>query len=636
MKRGNQGLRELADRAGILAEYLDQTGTETRMTTDATRERLLAAMGIGSGSASEELAAGERFAAAGQIEPARCPSLTDRGVLDGGGRPRAFGVIANLYAVRSERNWGVGDLGDLARLAEMTGAWGGDFVGVNPLHAIRNSGHEISPYGPVSRLFRNPLYIAVDLVPDLVHSPEARSRIASIAFQAELARLRATERVEYDRVMALKRPVLQALHRAFVERVRVDDDRAKSYAAFRKRREPDLTSFATWSALDEHFRAQDLFDGWRSWPEEYHDRSSSAVAAFSTDHRDAIDFHRYLQFLLHEQLGAAAAAAEQAGLRIGLYQDLAIGAIGGGADEWMHRDLFVRGVALGAPPDEYARQGQNWGLPPVNPHALRASSFAYWRALLRSALTHAGAIRIDHVLGLFRQFWIPDGCPGSEGAYVKFPTDELLRILSEEAHRARALVVGEDLGTVPPEVPPTLERWGIYSSKVLYFEREPDGGFKPADSYAATALATADTHDMATITGFWRGLDIEVRRQVGLIDDEAAAEQRTRRVHERTALVERLRSAGALPREAGEPDEVALRGAIHRFLCGTPAELVGIALEDIVGEERPVNVPGVGVDAFPSWQRRLRPTLEEIAASPESRMALGCDARARPSGGTAR
>jgi len=451
-----------------------------------------------------------------------------------------------------------------------------------------------------------------------------------MAHRMEVARLRATDRVEYDRVMALKRPVLRALHRAFSARVRVDAERERAYAGFLERREPDLTSFATWSALDEHFRAQDVMGGWRAWPREYHDPASSAVAEFTRENPDAIDFHRYLQFLLYEQLGMAADAARKAGLRIGIYQDLAIGAIGGGADEWMHRDLFVQGVALGAPPDEYARQGQNWGLPPVNPHGLRATSFAYWRALLRSALMHAGAIRIDHVLGLFRQFWIPEGRPGTEGAYVKFPTDELLDILSEEAHRAGALVVGEDLGTVPPEVPPTLEQWGIYSSRVLYFEREEGGGFKPADAYPATALATADTHDMATITGFWRGLDIEVRQSVGLLDESAAAEQRKARVHERAALVERLRAAGALPRGEGEPEELALRGAVHSFLCASRAELVGLALEDIVGEERPVNVPGVGVDAFPSWQRRLRPTLDEIAASPDTRAALGCDARARP------
>jgi 4-alpha-glucanotransferase len=282
---------------------------------------------------------------------------------------------------------------------------------------------------------------------------------------------------------------------------------------------------------------------------------------------------------------------------------------------------------VGAPPDPLAPQGQNWGLPPLNPVALAEQGYDFWTTLVRGALRHAGALRIDHVLGLFRQFWIPEGMGGDQGAYVRFPSEALLGIVALESERAGALVVGEDLGTVPPEVPPALERWRLLSSRVLYFEREGGGAFRPPRAYPAMALATANTHDLATLAGFWRGRDVALRRELGLLAS-ARAERTAQRERERDrrALVERLVAEGIVsPQAAADLDELTLRAAVHAFLRRTPSWLVGLSLDDLVGETEPVNVPGVGPDDFPGWSRRLAVPLETLAADRNVRRALGAE-----------
>ena len=561
------------------------------------------------------------------VVPPACPSPEE--VLKG---QRVFGITANLYTVRSARNWGIGDFGDLAALLRWGASVGAAFVGVNPLHALRNSGWDVSPYSPVSRLFRNPIYIDVEGIPGYAQSSAVREIVSSAQFRAELARVRASDRVDYERVMALKKPVLRALHGAHLRGPR---SRNPEWRQWIESGGEALESFATFVALDEHLGRDGEGSGnWRDWPEEYRDPRSKAVRRFRELHDDEIDFHRWLQFVIDQQLAAAAKSAKDAGMAIGLYQDLAIGTSPNGGDLWTYPELFVNGASIGAPPDPYSATGQNWGLPPIDPRALKRQRYQYWIELTRSSLRHGGALRIDHVMGLFRQFWIPQGKSGSEGAYVRFPSEELLGILALEATRAGALVVGEDLGTVPDDVPPAMRRWQMLSSKVLYFERGEHGSFRGASSYDTSALATANTHDMPTLEGFWRARDVELRREVGLIEsDDDTEKARADRDGEKRALLETLTGEGVLPHDvaselargdASPAARATLRGAVHEFLCRTPSALVGLSLDDIVGEGEPVNVPGVGHDKFPSWTRRLSMPLEALATNPDVAAALRC------------
>ncbi|MDQ3696971.1 MAG: 4-alpha-glucanotransferase [Gemmatimonadota bacterium] len=737
--RPRPALRALADRVGIIPEYLDQSGTQTRVTSDETRVDLLAALGFD--AATEEAARRaldglerrerERLLPPAHVVPAGDAALevrvrvpagwqgdigwaltliigeerverTGRDRLDSsgtlalrlpvdpgvgyhqvhvrlhrghehpedlsqwivvpprcpspdsllGGR-RVFGIAANLYTLRSKRNWGVGDFGDLAELLRWSGEIGADFVGVNPLHALRNRGGDISPYSPVSRLFQNPLYLDVEAIPELAESSEARALLDAPEYRAKLASLRDASHVSYEEAIALKLGVLACLHRTFAEGHRGGDmARGRPYRRWVAEQGEALESFATFMALEawlgeagddasaggppptsiirppspkrdiESMPAEASRFSWRDWPVEYQNPKSPAVARFRAEHAESVDFHHWLQFELDRQLENAASLARESGLALGVYQDLALGSDSGGSDAWAYQDILATGASIGAPADQYSAKGQNWGLPPLNPVRLAETGYAYWIALLRSAFRHAGGIRIDHILGLFRQFWIPEGKEGKDGAYVRFPTEDMLGILALEAARAAALVVGEDLGTVPPEVPPTLARWGILSSKVLYFERDRLG-FHPAASYDPHSLTSANTHDMATIDGFWSGRDVELKLDAGLIDASEANSARADRAHERRELLDRLEKEGIIA-EGVEPNSRAeLRGAVHDFLCRTPAALVALSLDDLVGEEDPVNLPGVGADKYPSWSRRMRLTIEALRTDPGVRRSLG-------------
>ena len=700
-------MRALADRVGIIGEYVDQTGKERRATSDRTRVALLEAMGF---PVSDDETAREALAAlrdrereqllppvrvttdaSGPIGVALPPGWPSRveweieledehgDILRRAGRAavrgrraveiasdegrelgyhtvrltiraagrtavghqrlivvpercaapetilggqRVAGLIANLYTLRSARNWGAGDTGDAARLVEWAAEIGAAFVGVNPLHALRNRGHDVSPYSPVSRLFRNVLYLDVEAVPEMADSAEART--ASAGALPRIAELRDAHQVNYEAVMAAKRPVLEALHRSFVEHHRGKKTaRGRAYAQYVESQGEALEDFATWCVLDERHQGR----GWQTWPAELRDPRGRAIRETRERERDRVGFHQWMQFELDRQLAEVQGRSRELGLPIGLYQDLAIGAAGDGADTWMHPGLFLDGASIGAPPDPYASTGQNWGLPAINPHRLRADGYAYWVRLIRATLRHSGALRIDHVLGLFRQYWIPAGMQGKDGAYVRFPGDDLLGIAALESVRANALIVGEDLGTVPPEVPPALRRWGVFSSKVMYFEADPKAGrFKPPREYPALALTTANTHDMPTIAAFWRESDIDLRARIGAIPTQRAVRAaRGERTQAREALATTLVEEGLWPVGEEPVSDVALREAVHAFLRRTPSWLVGLSLDDLTGEVEPVNLPGVAPDQWSSWTRRMTMRLEEMMTSADVRRALGVE-----------
>ena len=551
------------------------------------------------------------------VVPSRCtpPETRLRG-------KRGFGITANLYTVRSATNWGAGDFGDLGAIAEWLARFGGAFVGVNPLHALRNEGYDVSPYSPISRLFRNPLYLRVEWIPELAYDAAARERVASSAFQDSLAELRAADTLNYERIMALRAPVLESLHRTFLAReVKGETARARAYAQYREREDPQLTQFATFMAISER-EGPDA----RQWPDELRDARSESVARLREELRERVDYHRWIQFEIDRQLGVAASEATAAGLSLGLYQDLAVGSAASGADVWGNPGLFVQGATVGAPPDMYSDEGQNWGLPAINPHVLRATGYDYWVRLLRAGFRHAGALRIDHALGLFRMFWVPLGQSARQGAYVTSFSEELFGILALESARHWALVVGEDLGTVPKEVPEVLARWGVLGSKVQVFERDFfSGRFRPADEYPRMALATVNTHDLPPLVGWMKGRDVELRGELGDLSDPAQAKaMREGRDGDRQALLDSLIGAGLLPesaRETLEPE--ALIAAVHTFIRRTPSALVGLSLDDLAGEENPVNIPGVWQDKYASWSRRMRTTLEELLGAEGTVRALG-------------
>jgi 4-alpha-glucanotransferase len=624
-------LRELAARAGILPAYRPAGGGAPHRTSDATRELLLEALGLEAGSEGaarrslralrdEEAALGAAEAALEAGGPAHAHDVS-RAL----GARRVFGVWANLYALRSERNLGVGDLGDLRRLVRIAADAGAAFVGLSPLHALRNRGHEISPYGPLSRLFRNTVYLDVDAVPE-ADDPQVRALREGAELKEEVGALRGGTRLDPARAARAKERLAAAMHAAFRRRHAPGTSRrARAYAAYRASEGALLDDFATFLALEEAAVGTGGSRDAGAWPAAWRDPRSAEVARFREAHAEEIDRHRFVQFELDRQLARAADDARRAGMPLGLYTDLALGSQGGGFDAWAFPGLFVHGVSVGAPPDAYAAEGQDWGFPPLHPRLLARDDFAFVRRLLRAGLAHAGALRIDHVLGFFRQWWVPEGRPASEGAYVRFPSRALLRVAAQESRRAEALLIGEDLGTVPPQVAPTLARHGVLSSRVLLFERTRAGGFKPASRWSPRALATANTHDLPPLRAWLEGHDLALRHELGLLPDAAAlAAARRERDADRRALRRRLARDGLLPRAAGPaPGWAAWAGAVHAFLCATPSPLVGLALDDLAGEVEPVNVPGVDQDTYPSWTRRMDADLETLPARPGFAEALG-------------
>jgi 4-alpha-glucanotransferase len=548
------------------------------------------------------------------VTPARCYAAA-RG-------SRLWGLTAQLYGVRSQRNWGMGDFTDLADLTERAASMGASAVGVNPLHALFPAdANHISPYSPSSRLFLNVFYLDPEAVPDLAESSEARAMLGDAGFLGELAKARAAELVDYPAVWRLKRHVLELLFASFRERhLAVSSERAQAFHAFRAEMGQALEQHATFDALHDHALRTSGTWSWHDWPDPLRHPDSPKVAAFAREHRDRVDFFAYLQWQADQQLGAAQARARAAGMPLGLYNDIAVGVTPASPTAWASPGICLSGVSVGAPPDWFNLHGQNWGLAPLSPAGLREGAYAMFAAALRHNMRHAGAVRIDHAMGLKRLFWIPEGAAPAEGAYVRYPFADLARIIALESERHRCLVIGEDLGTVPRGFRPAMQRAGMMSCRVLYFERERDGEFVPPEAYPRQALVSVSTHDLPTIRGFWTYRDWKWRDLLGRFPDEDALHSaRAERDRDRILLLRALQRAGLLPagidpeQPPDEPsDELVL--AVHRYLAATPGQLVMVQLEDALGEEEQPNLPGA--DEHPNWRRRLGRSLEAIADEP--------------------
>ncbi|MDQ6618140.1 MAG: malto-oligosyltrehalose synthase [Pseudomonadota bacterium] len=546
------------------------------------------------------------------VAPAACYQPA---TLAAGGR--IFGPGVQLYAVRSDRNWGIGDFTDLASIVEQWAAQGAAIVGTNPLHALfPHDPSRASPYSPSSRLFLNTLYLDVEAIADFAHCKEARTRVQSSEFQERLRELRAKGCVDYHGVAQAKREILRLLAGHFrAHHLDRATARAASFRSFVLQGGEALERLAIFEALQEHLHERDAnVWGWPVWPEAYRDHDAAMVGTFAKEHADRVDEALYLQWQADLQLQAVAERAHDLGLDVGVYRDLAVSIDGGGAESWSNPQIYAM-ASVGAPPDIFSPQGQNWGLPPIIPAALRRSAYAPFIATLRANMRHAGALRIDHVMGLARLYWVPDGNSAAKGAYVRYPLDDLMAVLALESQRQHCLVVGEDLGTVPDEVRTALRDANVLSYRLLWFERQDDA-FAPPGQYPAQALVAVTTHDLPTLAGWWLGRDIEARETRGLFADPgAASREHEQRARDRMALLEALTRAG-IPTPEWHPGapvpehaEPELARRIQEFLGSSPAQVMIVQLEDVVGVEEQVNLPGT-TDSHPNWQMKLPVTLE--------------------------
>ncbi|MBO0735058.1 MAG: 4-alpha-glucanotransferase [Alphaproteobacteria bacterium] len=557
---------------------------------------------------------------------------------------RSWGLSCQLYGLRSERNWGMGDFTDLTTLTRAAGYRGASVVGINPLHALFASEPlHVSPYSPSSRSELNYLYIDVTGVSGFAEDERVQSLMRTQWFGATHWAARSAELIDYGAVAGCKRRLLEALFCRFQSSELGPDGSAKgvlgrAFREFQSHRGQALADFAVFEALHEYYFGKQRLFAWRNWPVPMRNPRSPEVAEFAAAHRDRVEFFEFLQWEADRQLAAAARAGRESGLSIGLYRDLAVGADPNGAEAWADQELVAPSASIGAPPDALSRVGQNWGLAPVNPLVLRRQGFASFIASLRANMRHAGILRVDHVMSLNRLFWIPSGMQARSGTYVNYPFDDLVRLVALESQRHACAVVGEDLGTVPEGFRAVMRSANILSFRIFAFERRDDGGLVPPVEYPPLAAAAAATHDIATLKGFWLGADMDWRRRLGLYPDPHAEEaEAADRRRDRRLLLAALVSEGLLDRqripeflpESGAPVYSRQLGeAIHAYLGRSRARLMLLQLEDLICETEQANLPGT-TDAHPNWRRRLSRTLEEIIDGEELRRTAGLIEQAR-------
>jgi 4-alpha-glucanotransferase len=504
------------------------------------------------------------------------------------GAERSWGLMTQIYATRSSSSWGLGDLADLSALATWSGCdLGADFVLINPMHAAEPVAPLTpSPYLPTSRRFTNEIYLHIESIPEYAQLDEQQcAYIASLAAPLQ-ARNVTTDLLDRNAVWTAKRAALELLFT-----VPATTQRQAAFDAYVEREGVGLNDFATWSAIaEEHGIAS------ATWPAELSHPSSAAVVEYAEQHLTRVNFHRWVQWLLDEQLTDVQAHAESVGMRIGVMHDLAVGVHPDSADAWALQDVLAQGVSVGAPPDMYNQLGQNWSQPPWRPEALADAAFMPYRNMLRTIMRHAGGLRIDHVLGLFRMWWIPDGMPAYEGTYVTFDHQAMLGILALEAHRADCVVIGEDLGTVEPWVQDALAERGILGTVILWFERD-GGGLRTPEHWRRDVLASVTVHDLPPTAGYLALEHVRIRAELGLLTGDESAE-RLAAQREIDEWIDLATQRGLLGESPSTEDIVF---ALHQLLAQSPARLLGVSLPDLVGEVRAQNQPGTDQE-YPNWR----------------------------------
>ena len=532
------------------------------------------------------------------------------------GPDRAWGVFLPLHAMRDRPGGGLGNLGLLTRFAGWAGSLGASAVGCLPLLAAfldaDQRPFDPSPYAPASRLFWSELWVDLGAVPELADCRSARERLSgavTVARRRRLATGDGADRVDYGAERAWRRPIWQSLADHFFTRA-PESRRRRLETLLRER--PELDAYAAFRAVGDRLGAP-----WQEWPETLRGGDLPEEVDPTSEHLHHYRRHLYAQLVAHEQMGRARERMGAEGAE--LYLDLPLGVHSSSFDVWRHRGEFVEGMAAGAPPDAFFVRGQNWGFPPLSPRRLREEGPNHFRAVLAHSMGACNLLRLDHAMQLERLFWIPAGAEPADGTYVRYPREELLATLVLESRRARCAVVGEDLGTVPDSVRRALDRHGLARMFVVPFELQPNP-FRALSAVPEGALATLGTHDTATFTGFWRGRDLELRRELDLLSEPEADHLDADREILRHALLAWLRSRTRLPR-AGEPDPEQVARAVLEELALSPAGRVMVTLEDLWGEEEPQNVPGTGPER-PNWRRRARKSLAELWQLTEIRSFL--------------
>ncbi len=547
------------------------------------------------------------------VAPRRCHESTA-----GTGDGRGWGLSIQLYAMQSARNAGAGDFGDLLQAVKATHALGADILGINPLHALfAHAPEEASPYSPSSRVFLNPLYIDLDRTPGhaLIDPAVAGTRPSTDS-----------ELVDYSSMANYKHQRLEAAFAVFDSHPDCEAERSRfdHWLSEQDKSLHDYASFELLRELDTSTTDSPRSD-WRRWDAEWRDPGSATVAELVASHATRVRYFSWLQWVAASQLDSAAELASELDLDVGLYRDLAVGIAANGADAWMDQSVYMHGVHVGAPPDDFSVNGQDWGLPPMNPRELSQRGYAPFRTMLRSNMSAAGALRIDHVMGLARLFCIPAGGLPTDGAYVGNKLDEMLAVLAIESVRAGCIIIGEDLGTVPDGFRERLQQAGVLSYRLMYFEKHYDGdhGFRKPHEYADTALVGANTHDLPTLTGFWNGVDIDCRAERNLFPSQQMHDrQRNDRVADRYRLLAALAEEGLLPEgiDPTQPDAVSmdrrLIDAVHQYLARTASRLLVINVEDLLGATEQMNLPGTDRDRYPNWRRRLELPVDQWVYDP--------------------
>lgn len=502
---------------------------------------------------------------------------------------QSWGLMTQLYAMRSTESWGLGDLADLGDAGAWAAGLGADFVLVNPLHAAEPvPPMEPSPYLPTSRRFVNPLYIRVEDVPEVAYLSAAERQLVEW-HSDDARRFLELDLLERDMVWRAKEAALRLIFRQ-----RRSLRRSRAFNAYVEREGQGLVDYATWCSL-----AQEHGTWWRNWPEELQDPRTPAVEAFRERHAEEVEFHCWLQWVLDDQLATVQRDLVDTGMSIGLISDLAVGVHPDGADSWALGEALARGVTVGAPADQYNQLGQDWSQPPWRPDRLAELGYAPYRDMVRAALRDSGGLRVDHVIGLFRLWWIPQGAKPFQGTYVRYDHDAMIGILLLEAHRAGAVVVGEDLGTVEPWVRDYLAGRGVMGTSILWFERdwEHGGALLPPEDYRELCLATVTTHDLPPTAGYLQGVHVDLRHRLGLLERPLEEEQE-HETREREEVLADLRRRGLLREGAPVAEQVE---ALHAFLVQTPAKLVGVSVSDLAGDTRVINQPGTD-EEYPNWR----------------------------------